>query len=130
MRKPQPSAYVILTLIFVSFTLGFFLGRNMNRGVLTVSVSERVMVPPTLETEATVPAEVIKTVQFPIDINTAGKEEFMALPGIGEVLARRIVSYRIQNGPFRFPEDIRKVEGIGEKTMKEIRDLITIGGYQ
>ena len=52
----------------------------------------------------------------------------MALPGIGEVLAERILSYRTEYGNFATVEGLLNVEGIGEKRIEEILDLITIGG--
>ena len=52
----------------------------------------------------------------------------MALPGIGEVLAERIVAYREENGNFSSPEELLNVEGVGKKRLEEILDLITIGG--
>lgn len=48
-----------------------------------------------------------------ININTASSEELKSLDGIGDVLAGRIMQYRQEHGPFRSPQDIMKVEGIG-----------------
>ncbi|MCK4388321.1 MAG: helix-hairpin-helix domain-containing protein, partial [Dehalococcoidia bacterium] len=48
------------------------------------------------------------------------------LPGIGEVLAQRIVDYRSENGPFKRIEDLLKVSGIGEATFEKIKDYITV----
>jgi len=61
-----------------------------------------------------------------IDINRAESWLLEALPGIGEVLAQRIVDYRKQNGPFRIVEDLLKVSGIGSGTFEQIRDCITV----
>ncbi|NMB06946.1 MAG: hypothetical protein GX981_00990 [Tissierellia bacterium] len=60
-----------------------------------------------------------------ININIAPKEQLMTLPGIGEVLAGRIVEYR-ENTPFKSIEDIKNVSGIGDKKFEGIKDLITI----
>lgn len=61
-----------------------------------------------------------------IDINRAEPWLLEALPGIGEVLAQRIVDYRRENGPFRTTEDLLKVSGIGSLTLEQIRDFITV----
>jgi len=62
-----------------------------------------------------------------VNINTAGVDELVALPGIGRAYAERIVEYRQKNGPFKKVEDILNVRGIGEKTFERIRDRLTIG---
>jgi competence protein ComEA len=62
-----------------------------------------------------------------ININTAGVDELVALPGIGRAYAERIVEYRAKNGPFKKPEDLLNVRGIGEKTLERIRDRVTVG---
>jgi len=61
-----------------------------------------------------------------ININTASRGELTDLPGIGSVLAGRIVDYRTGNGPFSRIEDIRKVTGIGEKRYEAIKDRIKV----
>ena len=61
-----------------------------------------------------------------IDINRAEPWLLEALPGIGEVLAQRIVDWRSENGPFRTVEDLLKVSGIGSATLEQIRDLVTV----
>ena len=61
-----------------------------------------------------------------IDINRAEPWLLEALPGIGEVLAQRIVDYRSENGPFRRIEDLLQVSGIGPATFESIKDYITV----
>ena len=61
-----------------------------------------------------------------IDINRAELWLLEALPGIGEVLAQRIVDYRSENGPFRRIEDLLQVSGIGPATFENIKDYITV----
>ena len=61
-----------------------------------------------------------------IDINRAEPWLLEALPGIGEVLAQRIVDYRIENSPFRRIEDLLKVSGIGPATFEKIKNYITV----
>jgi len=61
-----------------------------------------------------------------IDINRADPWLLEALPGIGEVLAQRIVDYRSENDPFRRVEDLLQVSGIGEATFENIKNYITV----
>ncbi len=73
-----------------------------------------------------VPREGEKQSPQKIDINRAEPWLLEALPRIGEVLAQRIVDYRSENGPFRTIEDLLKVSGIGEATLDNIKDYITV----
>lgn len=61
-----------------------------------------------------------------INVNTASATELEALPGIGEVIAQRIVDYRTQNGPFASVDQLDDVSGIGEAILAEIRDLVSV----
>jgi competence protein ComEA len=61
-----------------------------------------------------------------VNLNTANQAELEDLPGIGEILAQRIIDYRTQRGPFRTIEDIKEVSGIGDKRFEAIRELITV----
>jgi len=62
-----------------------------------------------------------------VDINKATAYDLQKLPGIGPSLAKQIVAYREKHGPFRRPEDLMAVKGIGFKKWKEIRPYITVG---
>ena len=61
-----------------------------------------------------------------ININTASAEELTQLKGIGPGHAAKIVAYREQNGPFKAPEEVIKVPGIGRKTFDNNKELIQI----
>jgi len=76
--------------------------------------------------EIYVPREGEKQSPQKIDINRAEPWLLEAMPGIGEVLAQRIVDYRRENGPFRRIEDLLKVSGIGPTTFENIKDFITV----
>jgi competence protein ComEA len=61
-----------------------------------------------------------------ININTASKDQLIILPRIGPAIADRIIEYRQKEGPFKRIEDLDNVSGIGEATMKQLKDLITV----
>ena len=62
----------------------------------------------------------------PIDLNRADKETLMLLPGVGEVIAGRILEYRNEVGAFTYKEELMNISGIGEKTYEELKDLVTV----
>ena len=61
-----------------------------------------------------------------IRVNLAGVEELEALPGVGPVLAERIVAYREEHGPFAVVEDLLDVPGIGEGKLAALRDAVLV----
>lgn len=61
-----------------------------------------------------------------IDLNTATPEQLELLPGVGEVLARRIAEYRDAHGGFRTVEELRDVSGIGDRKYAEMRDKVRV----
>ena len=63
-----------------------------------------------------------------ININTASVVDLVELPGIGEVLATRIVEYREQFGPFTSVDHLSEVEGISPNMVEELRPLVTVSG--
>ncbi len=61
-----------------------------------------------------------------VNINTASVEQLMQLDRVGASYAQRIVDYRENYGPFKAPEEIMKVKGIGEKTWEANKDRIVV----
>lgn len=61
-----------------------------------------------------------------VNLNKATAGELMQMPGIGEVMSRRIIEYRERNGPFRRPEEIIIIEGFSEKKYRAIADLVCV----
>lgn len=130
MKKQTFPVLLAITCMFLSFTAGFFIGRNSVHGSVQVSTPGVApvyadKVPVSTSAESTVPPE---TVHFPVDINTAAKEELMALPGIGEELAQRILDYGAEYGNYAAPEELLNVSGIGAGKLEAILDLIATGG--
>lgn len=64
------------------------------------------------------------SIAWPLDLNRATAEELQQLPGIGAVMAQRIVDYRTAHGRFGSPEDLRQVKGIGNKTFQKLQPLV------
>ena len=81
-----------------------------------------------IETAVEVPQEELRPDLTPLDLNTAGAEALAELPGIGEELARRVVEYREENGPFETLEDIMLVPGIGEGKFAALEGWIAVNG--
>jgi len=61
-----------------------------------------------------------------IDLNTASLSQLNGLPGIGPVIAKRILELREKSGPFKRIEDLMNIRGIGEKKFLKLKDFITV----
>ena len=110
--------YLVLAALTVLFAVSLaFLHKTSYEGTThgdyTVSVQEKT-------DEITAPTRVL------VNINTADAEELETLTGIGPALAQAIIDYRTQNGPFRSVEQLLEVPGIGEKTLEQLRPLISL----
>ncbi len=61
-----------------------------------------------------------------VNLNTATLDQLQTLPGVGPVLAQRIIEYRDQHGGFTATEDLRKVTGIGDARYNELKSLVSV----
>lgn len=124
MKKPRLHMLVLVTCVFAAFVLGFFAGRNLNRTPVQIQAlpaSTEAIQETVSDTEAPTEGGIV-------DINIATSEQLQTLPGIGPVLARRIIDYREANGPFQSVGELINVTGIGEKKLESIWNLVTTGG--
>jgi competence protein ComEA len=64
----------------------------------------------------------------PVPLNSASRERLQALDGIGPALSKRIVRYRSTQRPFQRVRELRRVRGIGPKTLADLRPVVTVTG--
>ena len=102
-----------ICIAFCAFAGGFFLGRNVNH---------------TNVQHGNKPVTTQSADGSKLNINTATAAQLQDLPGVGPVLAERIVAYRQENGAFTTIEQLLLVEGVGETLLESIADHITAGG--
>lgn len=116
--KKGSSILLLICGLSLCMVLGIFIGRNLRSEYAELpqgSVSDTVTVPETTE-------------DFRLDINTASKAQLMDLPGIGELIAERIIAYRDANGPFQTIDELMNVDGIGQKKLLQMQTRIKAGG--
>ena len=95
----------------------------------TVTDGEQILVPrPGEAVPAAGPAPAVpgNAADATVDLNTADAAALDALPGIGPVLAERIVAWREENGPFTAVEELGEVSGIGPAVLADVRDLVRV----
>ena len=109
-------------MLLLGLTAAFLLG------LLALSYHDRVRTPGiTVKTAVQVPEEELAPDFSPLDLNTAPAEELAKLPGIGEALAERIVSYREEHGPFETVDELDEVSGIGPGILEGLLEYACTG---
>ncbi len=96
--------------------------------VVTASSQGGALTPSTTSFPATTRAHPVppQTGEAKLDLNRATAQELQELPGIGPVLARRIVEHRTNNGFYRSVHGLLEVKGIGQKRMARMRPMVLI----
>ena len=122
MKKAGTFLLIGLSIAFVGFLIGMLVGRNLNSAPATIRLATQATTLPIHQTTSDTATGSVELV----NINTASAMILDALPGIGPILANRIVEYRQEHGPFQDVTDITNVEGIGPEKLLAILDLITV----
>ncbi|TMQ71370.1 MAG: helix-hairpin-helix domain-containing protein [Candidatus Eisenbacteria bacterium] len=123
------------TVLVLLFLLGaghdFWLARRMRRelanGDPAGAMEEASPAPAPSQPSAESSPTPARPADAPLDLNRADARELDALPGIGPVLAERILTYRRERGAFRSVEDLLAVRGIGPRLFERLRPRLKVG---
>jgi competence protein ComEA len=87
---------------------------------------EQTLAPLSAEEAVAAPLGAAAEPSEPVNINTAGSQALIDLPGIGPALAARIIAHREQHGPFATIDELVDIPGIGPTSINEFRHLVTV----
>lgn len=116
MKNPVERFLTVTIVLLLVALVSVQLWRAENKAPITMSTLQQT--PDALENPGTEPER--------LNINTATAEQLQALPGIGAVLAQRILDYRQENGNFQTVSELTMVKGIGISLLDKIMDDITV----
>ena len=117
---------ILITVALIAFFAGVYL-RGRTGGDIRVEVERTSPSASVSEAASGTKREVPVTSDLRLNLNQATLEELETLPGIGPVLAQRIIDYRDAHGGFHSVSELLEVEGLGEKTYEKLSDYVKVG---
>ena len=121
MKKLDIIFPVTVTALFAGIIVGILIARYVSNTVVNLPTANNQAAISTENTEASFNNQTNK-----LNINTASANELAMLPGIGDKIAQEIVNYRETSGLFTSIEELRNVNGIGQKRFDAISEYITV----
>lgn len=116
--KKGSAVLLAFSAVFFALIIGIFIGRNTGARQIHNLVEYEQLCTNAITADESDPR---------LNINDLSAMQLQSIPGIGEVLAQRIVIYRESNGPFNAMDELLNVKGIGEKKLKQIESLLKVG---
>lgn len=95
--------------------------RKLLAAILPAALCLLVLIPPAAAQEEN------KKPKPQVNLNTASVAELARLPGVGQVIARRIARHRERSGPFRKVDELLVIRGISQAKLEKLRPLVTVG---
>lgn len=121
-------AVIGVTAVLLALMLGWRLGSDSVRQLNAQAAASPALSPAPEASPSAPEGDEGSPAPVLVDINTAGLEELMLLPGIGQVRAQAILDWREEHGPFKYVEDLIQVPGIGEGILEGLMDQAIAGG--
>jgi len=130
-NKEKAVLYFLIISLLIGSIISLYKKQKERRNLLAITMEKSVVEKPEAMTSKAARVPESDKIGFDeinlIDINQASAKELQALPGIGPVLAQRIIEERNRIGKFSSIEDLLRVKGIGKKKLAMLRERVKIG---
>ena len=114
MKKKVPAILFLAAMFCIAVYIGVFIGRASSRNITTVSDAANYIPPPSEPPSAL------------INLNEATEEDLLAIPGINQLLAERIIQYRDRFGFFLSVTELKYIDGMTDRIYQQIMDYVTV----